>query len=138
MVAPGQSQQLEDGAHVVLLPCRFVVPVDALNVGDKALFCDAVRDDLFRALVHVVAGQRIQQQLVSGDVDVPAGIGRVAVSGVRAKDATGSWVVECLVGEVVVFRDAGEDEGGELVHPVSLRSDAGTGQQAVLHTHMSI
>lgn len=129
MVPPGQGQQFEDGAHVILLPCRFVVPVDALHMGDQALFRDAVRDDLFRALVQIVAGQRIQQQLVAGDIDGPAGVGCVAVPGVGAEDSAGAWVVECLVGEVVVFLDAGKDEGGELVHPVSLRSDAEFEQQ---------
>ena len=102
-----------------------------LHMSDQALFRDAVRDDLFRALVHVVAGQRIQQQLVAGDADGPTGVSLMAVSDAGAEDPAGSWVVECLVGEVVVFLDAGKDEGGEFVHPVSLRTDAESEQRGV-------
>lgn len=74
-------------------------------MNDQALLRGAVRDDLLRALVHIAAGQRIQQQLVAGDVDGPTSVGRVAVPGVGAEDAAGSWVVKCLVGEVVIFRE---------------------------------
>lgn len=63
---PGQRQEFQEPAHIVLVASWFIVPVDALDVGDHEAFGFAVGKHPFSSDVAVSA-DGAKEYLVFGD-----------------------------------------------------------------------